>query len=228
MSSPPSDVLARQVRRWRGERKLSAQDLANRLAELGSDLNRRVISKIENGERGVSLNEWLQLAHALAVPPPLLLMDLESGESVAISPQVELHPWLVWRWVTGQEPPLVPSPEGSALVTRVDEFERARTAVFLYQHEQRQSEAVASAATALRRAEYAGDESTMAAARAAHAEALQGLATALDDMVVIGVTPPAKPRPWIETIRQLGLSKYPDSLVIHDKGGAGGRTDQAD
>lgn len=227
MSSPPSEVLARQVRRWRGERKLSAQDLANRLADLGSGLNRRVISKIEAGERGVSLDEWLQLAHALAVPPPLLLIDLESGADVAVAPQVALHPWLVWRWVTGQEPPLLPTPEGGAAVTRVAEYDRARTAVFLYQHEQRAAEAVNRAVSELRTAEYAGDEAAMTAARAAHADALRDLATALDDMVVVGVKPPEMPREWIETIRRLGLSKYPDSLAIYEKGVVSGGSDQA-
>ncbi|MEU5872484.1 helix-turn-helix transcriptional regulator [Glycomyces sp. NPDC047369] len=227
MSSPPSEVFARQVKRWRMERRLSAQDLANRLAELGSDLNRRVISKIESGERGVTLNEWLQLAHALAVPPPLLLIDLESGADIAVSSGVALHPWLAWRWLTGQEPPLLRSPDGGTVVTRVTEFERARTAVLLYQNEQRAAEAVTRALSDLRAAEYAGDDAAITGARTAHAEALRDLATALDDMVVLGVQPPGMPQQWIETIRQLDLSKYPDKLAVYERGASGG-PDQAD
>ncbi|WP_200213393.1 helix-turn-helix domain-containing protein [Micromonospora coerulea] len=213
----PSEVLGQQVRKWRERRgNLSAQGLANRIAEIGGTLSRVAISKIENGDRGVSLDEWLQLAHALAVPPPLLLVDLESGADVAVAPMVELHPWLVWRWVTGQEPPLVRTQQGETVVTRVTEYERARTAVFLYQHEQRRAEAVTRASSDLRAAEYAGDEAAITAARAAHADALRDLAGALDDMVVNDVTPPGMPRKWVETIRELEMSKYPDRLVIFE------------
>lgn len=220
-------MLARQVKRWRDERKLSAQALADRLSEMGSKLSRVAISKIENGERGVSLDEWLQLAHALAVPPPLLFLDLASGEDVAIAPNITLHPWLVWRWATGDSHPLVPAPEGGAYVTRVEEWQRAKTAVFLYQHEQRAAQAVQNALSKIRSAEYAGDAAGLTAARTAHAEALGDLARALDDMVAMGMTPPGKPRPWIETIRDLGLSKYPDALVIYERGDDGQRQ-QAD
>lgn len=218
----PSEVLAEQVRIWRDLRKLSAQGLADRIKDLGGSLSRVAISKIENGDRGVSLDEWLQLAHALAVPPPLLFVDLASGADVAVAPGVVLHPWLVWRWATGQEPPLVPSPAGGALVTRVEEYERARTAVFLYQHEQRAAESVSRALSELRGAEYAGDAAATSAARAAHVEALRDLASALDDMVAMDVQPPAKPREWVETMRALELSKYPDRLAAWEPESANG------
>ncbi|SCF22762.1 helix-turn-helix domain-containing protein [Micromonospora mirobrigensis] len=218
----PSEVLAEQVKVWRDQRKLSAQGLADRIKELGGSLSRVAISKIENGDRGVSLDEWLQLAHALAVPPPLLFIDLKTGADIAIAPNVALHPWLVWRWATGQEPPLLRGALGSGVVTRVEEYERARTAVHLYKHEQNASEAVHQALTALRSAEYTGDSAVIAGARSAHVKALGELATALDDMVAMDVQPPGKPRAWVEIMRELGLSKYPDRLVIWEPKGADG------
>ena len=230
MVSQPSEVLAREIRRWRAERKLSAQDLANRLAELGSDLNRRVISKIEKGERGVSIDEWLQLAHALAVPPPLLLLDLESGADVAVAPRATLHPWIVWEWITGAHPPPVSAPEGGAYVSRVEEFSRAKTAIYLYRHERAAAESVSRAATEIRAAEYTGDEARVQAARSTYVDALGELAKALDSMVENGMTPPGKPAEWIETIRTLGLSQYPDRLVTVEGRGEvsdGGGSDQA-
>lgn len=211
----PSAVLARQVLRWRKERKLSAQDLANRLADIGSDLNRRSVSKIENGDRGVSVDEWLQLAHALAVPPPLLFLDLDTGADVEIAPGVVLHPWLVWEWVTGNEPPLVRAPKGGAHVTRVEEFTRAQTAIDLYRWEGRAANAVHDAESAIRSAEYVGDADQLRAARTAHVDALRELAKVLDHMTEHGMKPPGKPGRWVEAIRSLGLSKHPDSLVIH-------------
>lgn len=226
-ASKPSEYLAQQLRRWRDERKLSVQALADRVAASGGTLSRVAISKIENGDRGVSLDEWLQLAHALAVPPPLLFLDLASGAPVAITPELKLHPWLVWNWVTGEQPPHLGTPDGDVRPVRVEEFTRAKTTVFLYRHEERASKDVETAERALLRAEYAGDAAAAAEARTGQAEALRDLATALDDMVTLGVTPPAEPARWIETIRALKLSKYPDQLVVVEVAADGG-SDQED
>lgn len=213
-ANTPGHVLARQVRRWREERKLSAQALANRLAEIGSTLDRRAIFKIETENRGVSVDEWLQLAHVLAVPPPLLFLDLESGDDVEVAPDVALHPWIVWEWVVGEHASPVPSENGGALVSRVEEFARAKTAIHLYRAEGRASDAVYDAASAIRQAEYAGDEDRLRAARNAHVEALRELARTLDEMVENGMTLPGKAPDKVETIRALNLSRYPDRLVI--------------
>lgn len=218
----PSTVLAGQVRRWREERNLSAQALANRLAEIGSVLDRRAVSKIENGNRGVSLDEWLQLAHALAVPPPLLFVDLQSGADVAVAPGVSLHPWLVWGWVTGEHPPLVRSPEGGGLVTRVEEFSRAQESVYAYRREEAAADAVQAARRDVRTAEFAGDPAAVADARTRYADALRGLAGVFDEMVERGMTPPGKPAEWIDDIRDLNLSRFPDRLVKFTPDGADG------
>jgi transcriptional regulator with XRE-family HTH domain len=213
-ASKPSEILGRQLRRWRDERKLTAQGLQDRLAEMGSDLDRRAIAKIETGNRGVSLDEWLQLAHALAVPPPLLFLDLQSGQRVSVAANVYLHPWIVWEWVVGEHAPPVPSERGGALISRVEEFSRAKTAIHLYRAEEEASNAVSDAASAIRQAEYAGDEERLRAARTAHVEGLRALARTLDEMIENGMTPPGKAADRIETIRALGLSRYPDRLVV--------------
>ncbi|MEV5691129.1 helix-turn-helix domain-containing protein [Micromonospora globbae] len=218
----PSEVLAEQVREWRRRRdNMSAQGLANRIAEMGGTLSRVAISKIENGDRGVSVDEWLQLAHALAVPPPLLFLDLESGTDVEVAPGVVLHPWLVWEWATGQHPPLVPAAEGGAYVTRVEEFARAQTAINLYRSEARAATAINNAESAIRGAEYVDDADQLRAARTAHVDALRELARVLDLMIEHGMTPPGKPARWVEAIRSLGLSKHPDRLVVHEVGDGG-------
>jgi transcriptional regulator with XRE-family HTH domain len=213
-ASRPTEVVGRQVRHWREERKLSAQALANRLEELGSALDRRAVSKIENGTRGVSLEEWLHLAHALAVPPPLLFLDLESGEDIAIAPNVVLHPWIAWGWISGEHASPVPSAGGGALISRVEEFGRATRAVQLYQLEEKASNAVHNARSAIRAAEYTGDADAMKAARTTNVEALRELAEVHDWMIENSMTPPGKPVGWVETIRALDLSKYPDRLQV--------------
>ncbi|MEV0217228.1 helix-turn-helix transcriptional regulator [Micromonospora sp. NPDC050695] len=215
----PSEVLGRQVKVWRDQRKLSAQGLADRIRDLGGTLSRVAISKIENGDRGVGLDEWLQLAHALAVPPPLLFVDLQSGADVAVAPGVVLHPWLLWEWATGEQPPLVRAPEGGAYASRVEEFGRAKTAIHIYRREGAAGRAINRAESDLSAAEYTGDEGQLLAARSAYVDALREMAKALDDMIEHDMTPPGKPTKWIDAIRELRLSRYPDRLIAMDADG---------
>lgn len=210
----PIEVLGTQVRRWREERNLTAQALATRLADMGSELDRRAILKIETNTRGVSVDEWLQLAHALAVPPPLLLIDLASGDEIVVTPKVTLHPWIVWGWISGEHASPVPSKRGGAQVSRVEEFARAKAAVQLYRSEEEASNAVHNALSEIRAAEYTGDDSALKAARLSHVEALRELAGVHDAMLENSMTPPGKAPAWIETIRVLDLSRYPDRLRV--------------
>jgi transcriptional regulator with XRE-family HTH domain len=211
----PSEVLAKQVLVWRKRRNLSVQALADRISDLGGTLSRVAISRIENGNRSVSLDEWLLLAHVLAVPPVLLFVDLEGGGDVAIAPAVTLHPWLVWQWATGQEPPIVRRPGEGSLVTRVEEFGQALTARRLYREEESAANAVQDARALMRRAEFVGEPDAQAAARSAFIEALAMLAKLFDEMIENGITPPGKSPLWIERIRESGLSKYPERLTVY-------------
>lgn len=206
----PSEVLATQVKLWRQRQKLSAQALANLITESGGKLGRVAISKIEVGERGVSLDEWLQLAHALAVPPPLLFCDLGSGHDVAINDDAILHPWLVWEWVVGDAPPTV-SNRG---VVRVEKWRTAQLAIRLYRRERKAADLVNAAQYHITAAGYADDEDGMRTARAAHIEALRNLAEVLDEMVEHDMVPPGKPPTWIQVIRDLNLSRHPDRLQV--------------
>lgn len=211
-ASKPSEILASQVRRWRDRRGLSTQDLADRLAEIGSEtLNRRSVSKIENRERGVSLDEWIELAHVLAVPPPLLFLDLESGGDVAVAPSLPLHPWLVWEWATGQHAPIT----ADRRITRVEEFSQARLAIDLYQEQRAASDAVSTAEAAIRAATFAGED--VKGPRARYAEALKRLADALNEMVENGVRPPALSPERVEAMVELRLLKYVDQVSKLDE-----------
>jgi hypothetical protein len=216
-ASRPSEVLAKQLKHWRWDvRKLSAQDLANRLAELGAPtLNRRVISKIENGDRGVTLDEWLQLAHALAVPPPMLFLDFRSGCPIRIADKAIMHPWLAWEFVTGEEMPIV-TDGGRAVVSRVDEYASAKSTIHLYRQQLKAVAAVRNTETAVNSAEYAKDRAALRAARSSHAEALQKLATVLDAMTEHGIQPPAMSPTWVSTMRELKMLKYPERVGLFE------------
>lgn len=214
------DVIAAQVKTYRQRRGWSIRQLAEECAKLGAtQLTADSLTNIERrgsdakrGRRMVTLEEWLILAHVLGVPPLLLLLDLESGEPVEIAPEVVIHPWLAWQWITAETPPVMTN----RAVTRVREFGEAKQTVYRYRWEQQAANAVSAARFKLLTAEEDGDQAAVRSAREEYTAALANLAKVLDDMVEHGMTPPGKPREWIEKIRALGLSKYPDSLVIFE------------
>ncbi|MBG0818204.1 helix-turn-helix transcriptional regulator [Planomonospora sp. ID82291] len=208
----PSQVLQEQLTVWRKRRRLNQQQLADRIKEDGGTLTRVAISKIETGDRSVSLDEWLQLAYALAVPPPLLFLDLIGGEDVAIVPSAEVHPWLAWQWVIGDGAPVTTSRR----VKRNDEWVDAARHVLLYEQERDAAQAVHKAQQAIWSAEYTENPERIQAAKEQHVEALRGLAEVLNEMVERDMNPPGKPREWVELMRNLDMLKYPNSIEIFE------------
>jgi transcriptional regulator with XRE-family HTH domain len=67
---PLRDILARNMRRLRAERKLSQEALAN---ECG--INRTYLSGVERSERNVSLDNIARIAKGLRVSPSELLTE---------------------------------------------------------------------------------------------------------------------------------------------------------
>lgn len=211
-ATSPGEVIARQVKYWRGRRKLSAQALADRIADDGGTLDRPAIFKIENGKRGVSVEEWLQLAYALAVPPPLLFLDLASGGKVAIVPGAEVHPWGAWQWVAGDEPPLT----SIRTSKRVAEWQNARLYVLLRRRASAAARAVEKADQALQVAEYTGNAEQIQAAKQEQIDAIRSLAAVYDEMVMNEMTPGPTDREVVELMRSLGMLKHPEAVQIYE------------
>jgi transcriptional regulator with XRE-family HTH domain len=67
---PLRDVLAKNMRRLRAERRLSQEALAN---ECG--INRTYLSGVERSERNVSIDNIARIARGLQVDPWRLLKD---------------------------------------------------------------------------------------------------------------------------------------------------------
>ena len=66
--------VAQEIRRLRGEQKLSAQKLSDRLALMGVDISRASISAIENGVRPyITAGELVAFALALNTSPVALI-----------------------------------------------------------------------------------------------------------------------------------------------------------
>ena len=90
-------TMASQIRRYRRERRMSAQKLANRTAELGMLVPQSVLANLENGRRHtVSVPEMLIFAQALDVAPADLLIPPDG---------LEILPGITWsreealRWL---------------------------------------------------------------------------------------------------------------------------------
>ena len=96
-----SEAVPRQLLKWRIHRGLTTQRLAAMMEELGEPLHASAITKVERGDRKVSLDEVFAFAAALAVPPVLLLVPLDGKESrLRVTDKSEIHPHLVLDWIT--------------------------------------------------------------------------------------------------------------------------------
>ncbi len=99
--------VAENVRLLRRERGWSLEALSARLARLGRPLSLSGISKVENGDRGVDVDELVALALALDVTPNRLLLTAEAGAAqIELTPQACVEQLAAWRWACGDEEPL--------------------------------------------------------------------------------------------------------------------------
>ena len=206
----PVQVLAQQVRIWRDRRGLSAQQLADRVSEVGGKLDRQAISKIETGGRGVQLEEWLHLAYALSVPPLLLFLPLGSDAEVAIAPEVSVHPDLAWQWISGEVGPM--TSEGRSV--RPDEWFVAQIPVSLHRHVRAALKALQAADTEVLTAGFSGNPERSARAHEEYLADLVAFAKVLDEMAQQGVTAPAVSGKYLRKMQELQLLQHPEAVPL--------------
>jgi transcriptional regulator with XRE-family HTH domain len=101
----PGRVLSRQLKRLRKDAGgMSQQALADRVQELGGGLERVAIAKIENGQRGVSLDEALVLVAALGLDPNYALLPIDADTRVALGTELAPTTEEVRAWLHGLKP----------------------------------------------------------------------------------------------------------------------------
>lgn len=110
---PAAKAVAQNVRRIRNERGLSIRALAARTSDMGHPLPHSALSKIENEQRRVDIEDLLALAVALETSPTSLLLPYEPDprRSVAIVGTVAAPSSAAWEWAQGTEP--LPAPASS-------------------------------------------------------------------------------------------------------------------
>lgn len=124
-----SQTIAREVRRHRTARKMSAQQLADECARLGHPaLQRTVISNIENGRRrDISVVDVLVLAAALEVAPAALMFPAGYAAEVEYLPGKTAAPLEAADWFSGQA---AAEDSALALIRRHRDLERRIRGVY--------------------------------------------------------------------------------------------------
>lgn len=100
-----SEVFRRQMIAKRQDRRWNQQELAEELDRLGADIgSRSIVSKIENGTRGIGIDDAFHIAAALNCPPPLMFIAPGSEKRVEVTTRSRIHPHLALEWVKGESP----------------------------------------------------------------------------------------------------------------------------
>jgi transcriptional regulator with XRE-family HTH domain len=103
MSETLNEQLAGRIRELRMQRRLSHEQLAAALRDVGVPWTRQVVAKLENGRRQtLTLEELHGLALVLDVPPLALLYPIGKKMDVEVLPGHTLDAWDVARWFTGE------------------------------------------------------------------------------------------------------------------------------
>lgn len=100
----PTEAFVRQFRESRVRRDLTQSDVANDLVgRLGvNHWKRMTITKIEAGDRGVSLDDAFQLAAAIRLTPLFLFVPRARGDKLQIAPRMKLDSHTALMYVRGQ------------------------------------------------------------------------------------------------------------------------------
>lgn len=83
----PSQVFAGRLRETRKARGLTQTELAQRMTDAGRPMSKAALLRIENGTRGISLDEALALIAILWAVPPHLLTPPD-GELVCLTDEI--------------------------------------------------------------------------------------------------------------------------------------------
>jgi len=127
---PVSERVAENVRRIRTEGRLTLDDVARAMGDLGRPIHKSGLSKIESGERRVDADDLVALALALGVnASALLLPNVAGDEAVDLAPRVSAPAWAVWQWAEGFAPlPTRPADDEDDPYNTPDEVDAFRRA----------------------------------------------------------------------------------------------------
>lgn len=97
------------VRRLRGELRLSQAQLAARLTEVGRPIRATGLHRLETGRRRVDADDLVGLALALGVSPISLLLPPVAEGDVQLTETVTATAAEAWAWLQARRPLRVPA-----------------------------------------------------------------------------------------------------------------------
>jgi transcriptional regulator with XRE-family HTH domain len=101
-------ALGANLRRLRNRRGFSLRELAQAMRDHNDGdalgLDHAELSRLENGRRQATIEQWLLLAAALDCPPVLLLVPLGDDDVLEVTAGSKVHPHLALRWIVGEVP----------------------------------------------------------------------------------------------------------------------------
>jgi transcriptional regulator with XRE-family HTH domain len=96
-------ATGRAIRRYREERRMSAEHLAEAISTLGLRYTRTQVSNLETGRReSITVGELMAFAAVLEVPPALLLFPIGTDNPVPILPGQMTNPWMAYQCFIGE------------------------------------------------------------------------------------------------------------------------------
>ena len=103
---PAGRRVARNLAEVRISRRLSQPDLARLMERIGRPMAAPVVSKTEQLDRRVDVDDLIALAVALDVTPNRLLLTAGAGEDelIELTPKVRIRPLTAWLWARGKKP----------------------------------------------------------------------------------------------------------------------------
>jgi transcriptional regulator with XRE-family HTH domain len=107
-TGPTGMTTAKNLAMLRKRRGLTTRQLSAALERAGRPIPASGITRMEKGERAVTVDDLAALATVLDVSPAALMLPAEDSGPVHITPAKPV-PWLVaWRWAHGEHPPFTP------------------------------------------------------------------------------------------------------------------------
>jgi transcriptional regulator with XRE-family HTH domain len=119
----PNTIVGRQLRELRESRRMTQQQLVDKLSEMGVDPKpaRATIARTELGERNIGLDEAFALAAALDVSPARLMLPAHEAVRVAITPNLDVSARDARMWLRGSK--ALPGQDGRTFLTDVSDEE---------------------------------------------------------------------------------------------------------
>lgn len=117
---PTSYVVAANIRTIRQSRGLDLAGLSSKLTDGGWPIPVAALSRLENGQRRIDVDDLMSLAIALEVSPLALLLP-HNGEIEGFDVTGSLDPVaanVLWLWCLGEEPFELPDVPGSSKANR--------------------------------------------------------------------------------------------------------------